>query len=119
MFIITLDMSRSPESILASLNKWFMKTASYISDYYYKGLEKEGKNFSEIQKIRSNTLNYVKNARITRGNGENLTDDLDAEEFGVVEEIGILIFRVSCIFYFIFYFTFLLKWMGRRKVRMK
>ena len=60
--------------MVASLEKWLMKAASYIKDYY----NNLGEN-DHSQKIRSNTVNYLKQARITRGKGTNLTDPVDED----------------------------------------
>jgi len=74
MIIVTLDLTKPGEEVVASLEKWLMKSASYVQDYY-KNL---GENDAS-SKIRNNTVNYLKHARVTRGRGANLTEPM--EEF--------------------------------------
>ena len=72
MIIVTLDLSKPGDEVVASLEKWLMKSASYVQDYY----NNLGENDASF-KIRNNTVNYLKQARITRGKGANLTEPMD------------------------------------------
>ena len=69
VFILCVDLEK-PESCVASLNKWLIKTAAYTKKYF--------EEFPQKAEQRKNyAINYLKNARESKGIGEHLTHTYD------------------------------------------
>lgn len=92
LFVICVDLDK-PESCVDSLNKWLYKAAAYFKKYFAEFPE-------HAEERKKHAVNYVKNARESKGLGENLCEDqidlmsmassdpADEEEKGEGEEKG-------------------------------
>lgn len=79
VFVITVDLSK-PQKCVESLRKWLYKAAAYLKLHF---------NIipHESASIQKSTVNYLKNARLSKGMGEDLCNDpVEIDETLVSEE---------------------------------